>query len=112
MQPLTAQESPYRIGFYVGKSDFPDQPGMGRLGGPISCRIDLQQAGMKGRPVFTGPANLFIGGGCVWRELREQWALLPLVRGQGRAAGFFDQGPVNFFQSKSDRFGSPFQSRS
>ena len=52
MQPLTTHESPYRIGFYFGECGFPDQPGMGRLGRPISCRIDLQQAGMKGRAVL------------------------------------------------------------
>ena len=52
MQPLTAQESPFRIKFYVGKCDFPDQPGMGRLGRPISTRIDQQYAEMKGRPVL------------------------------------------------------------
>jgi len=51
MQPLTAQESPYRIGFYFGEYGFPDQPGMGRLGGAISCGVNLLQAEMNGRAV-------------------------------------------------------------
>jgi len=52
MQPLTARKSPCRSGFYVGEWGFPEQPGMGTSGQPISSLIDLQQAGSKRRAVL------------------------------------------------------------
>lgn len=62
--------------------------------------------------LFYGSEKRFTGSGYVWQTLREQRALLPQVRGQGRSAGFFNPGPVKKFQSRFDRSGSQFQLRS